>query len=822
MVVHISETVLGLTGLLAIAVLLLPVARRLNFPYTVLLAAVGCIFGLALEVSQSLPGFIGDFLQAVERMEITAETVLFIFLPALVFESALAIDVRRLMDDIAPILMLAVLGLLISAAIVGFSMHWMTGAGLVVCLLLGAIVSATDPVAVVAIFKDLGAPKRLGILVEGESLFNDATAIVLFTILAGMLTSGEEVGVLQGIWQFLLVFLGGVLVGYIMARLLCLVLPKLGDVPLVKVTLTISLAYLSFVVAEHYLHVSGVMATVSAALVMGSVGRTSISPETWHSLSETWEVIGFWANSLIFILVGVVVPSLLAEAGWQELVWLLVLIGAAFAARALIIYGIVPMFSRLRLAANVSLAYRSVMFWGGLRGAVSLALALAVLENPKFPAEVQNFVAMMVTGFVLFTLFVNAPTMPMLMSLLGLDKLSIADEAIRNRVMALSLTHIRNKLAKAAAGQNVSADLTDEALAVYDRRLQSAEQGMEDLQGIDREEWVRVGLTALLGRERKLVMNHYATGVTSPNVTRQRLGHIENVLDGVKAHGIEGYQRSVRRNLSFPRQFKLALLLQRRFGHVRYLARLLADRFEFLAAAKMVVGQLQEHSLPQMAPILGKEASDGLTELLEQRAQMIDEAVDSLHRQYPEYARTLEKRYLERVALRLESKDFDTMLADSVISQEVYNRLSDSLGDRRTALDQRPRLDLGLEPERLVSKVPFFADLGEERICQIVRLLKPSLCLPDEAVIEKGDDGHAMYFISSGSAAVELGEQRILLGSGDFFGEMALIDHAPRKATVRAVGFCELLVLYVNDFNRLLQENPDIKSAIEAVAEQRR
>ena len=184
-------SILGLTVLLAFAVSLLPAANRLNIPYTVLLAVLGCVIGaiqVSIDTTDNL-GVIGDFFIALRSFEITSEVIFFLFLPALIFESALAIDVRRLIDDIAPILLLAVIGLLISTFFVGYALWAVSDAALVACLLLGAIVSATDPVAVVAIFKDLGAPKRLAILVEGESLFNDATAIVLFTILAAMMVS---------------------------------------------------------------------------------------------------------------------------------------------------------------------------------------------------------------------------------------------------------------------------------------------------------------------------------------------------------------------------------------------------------------------------------------------------------------------------------------------------------------------------------------------------------------------------------------------------------------------------------------------------------
>ena len=262
--------VLGLSGLLGLAVLMYPASRRLNIPYTVLLAATGVLLGYSAEWGIDLQnlGIIHDFLGSLNSFSISSDAVLFIFLPVLVFEAALGIDAHRLIDDIAPILFLAVIGLLISAFMVGYTLHWVSGVSLVVCLLLGAIVSATDPVAVVAIFKELQAPKRLSVLVEGESLFNDATAIVLFGILAAMLSGNSTGDMFSGIQSFLTTFLLGILAGLFIGRVFCFVLSKMGKYPLVQITLTLSLAYFSFIFAEHYFHVSGVRSIVPLVLFL--------------------------------------------------------------------------------------------------------------------------------------------------------------------------------------------------------------------------------------------------------------------------------------------------------------------------------------------------------------------------------------------------------------------------------------------------------------------------------------------------------------------------------------------------------------------------
>ena len=821
-------TVLGLTGLLAITSLLLPVARRLDFPFTVLLAALGIVFGFTVQALHDVEGMgiLGDFFAALDGFSITSEAVFFIFLPALVFESALSIDVRKLFDDIGSILLLAIVGLLISTFVVAGAIYPFADVSLVVCLLLGAIVSATDPVAVVAIFKDLGAPKRLAILVEGESLFNDATAIVLFGILLAMIEGGAEADLLGGAIAFVRVFLGGVIVGYIFAHVICWVIGRLHRVPLAEITLTVSLSYLSFVLAEHYLHVSGVMAVVTAALVVGSYGRTTVSPATWHGLVDIWEQIGFWANSLIFVLVGLAVPDVLAlgieEMGWGTMLGLLaVLIVAAIGVRAAILYGLLPVFVAARLVGDVSRAYTTVMFWGGLRGAVSLALALAILENEALPIELRTFVVVLVTGFVMFTLFVNAVTMKPLLAMLGLDKLSPGDIDTRNRVLAMSLSAIRDDLQVAARDYDFADGVVDEFAGRYDARLAEIEAEMAGTGEISEADRVKTGLTALISDERSLYLNYFTQGFISPTIARRLYGQADTIMDGLKAGGVEGYDAAVEETLGFTRWFRMALNLQRMCGVTRPLANGLADRFERLLATQMVVRELIVHNRERIAPVFGAAIGNELGAVLERRLDATRQQLEALRLQYPEYAKTLQERLIERVALRLEDTNYSSLLDQAIINQEVYSDLEAKMRTRTDAIDSRPRLDLGLEPEKLVAKVPYFADLDAARIKEIANLLKPQLVLPGERLVSKGDAGDAMYYISTGAVEVDIQPEPVRLGSGDFFGEIALLKDTPRMADITALGYCQVLVLYVKEFRTLLNDNPDIRERITQVAEER-
>src|ERR1700716_2628436 len=183
-------TIFALTGLLGLVSMLLPLADRLAIPYAVLLAAVGCAVGAGIAFFGATvgAGMVGDMVHGLDGFHPTAEALLYIFLPALLFETALNVDVQHLTEEIAPVLLLAVIGVLVSTVVVGVALWVSFGVTLLACLLHGAVVATTDPVAVVAIFRDIGAPRRLSMLVEGESLFNDAAAIALYALLLTMLT----------------------------------------------------------------------------------------------------------------------------------------------------------------------------------------------------------------------------------------------------------------------------------------------------------------------------------------------------------------------------------------------------------------------------------------------------------------------------------------------------------------------------------------------------------------------------------------------------------------------------------------------------------
>ena len=801
-------SVLGIAMLLAVVVLTEPIARRVNLPLSIVLVIVGAALGftidpenVALSVSLTIP----------------SEAFLYIFLPILLFETAIDIDVRRLLADIWPIMLLAVVAVLASTIVVGFSLSVMSSYGLVACLLLAAIVSTTDPVAVVALFKDLSVPHRLTLLVEGESLFNDAAAIALFSVLMAMLTTGAG-DWSDAVWAFLRGFSGGVLVGFVLAVMATHLLARLPGKRTAEVTVTVTVAYLAFVIGELAFHVSGVVAVVSAALVFSYDGRTRVSPETWSFLVRIWKQLGYWASSLIFLLAALRIPDLLSGSGLSDILMLGVLVVSALAARGIVLFGLMPMMSAVGMAHKVELGLRLVIMWGGLRGAISLALALAVLEHPAVPPDVKRLVSTLVTAFVLFTLFVNGLTLRPLIRALGIDRLSPVDRFLRGRAMAHSLGMVKQRLHAAGDQYRIDSVARQSLTEHYTQRLQESESLVEVDNVLSEEQRLRAALVVAARHEQVLHLQHYRERIVSGRIVRNLVAHAYHLEDGARSDGRKGYELASQRELGFPLEFRLSMEVHRRTGWQIWLAGALADRLESLLVSRATTHNLLNFAEERIPEMLGDQAAKLLLEVLKQRLAVIEDALSALRLQYSEFAEKMQLRYLERAALRIEHAEYLRLFNEAVISREVLRELLGDLSARWRSANRRPSLDLQLSPQALLVRVPLFQSLEPAALESIAAVLKPRFALPGEKVIRKGDKGQEMFFIASGALEVALPGQAQRLGSGDFFGELALLTHLPRTADVTALGFCELLVMSAGDFAGLLAQDRKLETHVAEMA----
>jgi len=403
------------------------VANRLRIPYTVALVVGGLALG-----SFHVP-LVDDIIRR-EPSWLTPNVSLIIFLPPLLFEGSLKIQFRHLRENLLPILLLANAGVLAATVITGLAVHWVIGFPLLVGLVFGAIISATDPISVLALFRDTAVAKRLSILVEGESLLNDGTAAVLYGILVGAVMTGT-LNVVTGVGSFFVEVLGGAAVGLGLGYLVSKITGRI-DEPEIEITLTTILAYSSFLVAQS-LHLSGVIATVVAGLMIGNFAvPVGMSPQTRVSLWSFWEYASFVMNSIVFLIIGLEVHLDDLIRSWKLL---LLAAGAALLGRSLSVYGLTPI-SNL-FTERIPYRWQHIMAWGGIRGALSLALALSL--DRAFPYQSRVLAATF--GVVAFSIVVQGLTIKPLLAVLGIGKTEEDDYRI-SRARHLAVASARTEL----------------------------------------------------------------------------------------------------------------------------------------------------------------------------------------------------------------------------------------------------------------------------------------------------------------------------------------------------------------------------------------
>ncbi|HEV2301677.1 MAG TPA: cation:proton antiporter, partial [Stellaceae bacterium] len=626
----------GVAALLAVVGFSQALAARLKLPLPVLLGAIGvAIGGFAPLVSAfGWPGPAEAIARNLSRLPVSPDTLLYVFLPLLLFEAGIAADLRRMIDDAAPILLLAVVATLVASGVVGIALWPFAGVPFAVCLLLGAVVATTDPIAVIAVFRDLDAPARLTRLVEGEALLNDAAAIALFVVILEMIASAQRPEVARGLAQFSLSFVGGGAFGLAAGRLLLLAIPWLRDDRPAEATLTVALAYAVYIAADRLLDVSGVVAVLGAGLVVSAVGRSRITPHNWSFLTDLWDQIAFWARSLIFILAAILVPRLLGGVGLRDFALLAVLIAAALAARILVLFLMMPPLEFFRLSQPISAAYKLAMTWGGLRGALTLVLALAATQNPALDPQSQHFVGILATGFVLFTLFVNGTTLRRLITLLGLHRLSPRNQVLRDRVLALSYAEVEESIRETARRHAFPDTAVEEVVAPYQAWIAAA-NARDAEERLSERDRLAIALVALANQERVLILEGRAHRIASTPTVQILLRNADALVEGARAEGRVGYRRAAERALRFPPAFRLAYFLYRRLGIVRFLADRLADRVELLLAMRLLTDLLGPFSQDRLASVFGARIGEIVGEIVERRRAAVGVAFDALRRQYP-------------------------------------------------------------------------------------------------------------------------------------------------------------------------------------------
>lgn len=455
------STLLIAVGTLALSSFAVFWARTLRIPHTVLLVALGVGIGLLSTVQ----GF--GFL---ESFHLTPEVLFYVFLPILIFESAYNISARKLAENSLPITLLAIVSLLISTLAIGFGLVWILALigielPIMIGLLFGALISATDPVAVLALFKEFGAPRRLALIFEGESLFNDATGVALFLVMLEIVLVGFHgvETITDGILTFGLMIINGILFGILCGVVFAKAVQWTRENEQASIALTFVLAYCTFLasdflshhlkIGDQHIYVSAIIATTIASIIMGNYGRPKIHPKAEEFVDKLWGQLAFIVNSVVFIMVGILFVNIPFASG-EVLIPIILAIIVVALARALAVYPVISFYNLFASTRKkIPTSWQHLLSWGSLRGALAVTLVLMIPADLSIPGWTlsitpREFILALTIGCIFFTIFVKATTIQALMGLLKLNRMTEEERVAFAEASALVHREVANRLHK--------------------------------------------------------------------------------------------------------------------------------------------------------------------------------------------------------------------------------------------------------------------------------------------------------------------------------------------------------------------------------------
>jgi len=758
----------------------------------------------------------------LQSFALTPELVLFVFLPALIFESGINLNAKALMKDLAPVLTLAIPALLISTAFIGLGLWLLAPIGLMTALIFGALISATDPVAVVALFKELGAPQRLMVLVEGESLFNDATAIVLFKILLGIAAIGSFTFSDTGLAaiDFIEVFFGGITVGILSGILLSILLSLLTLNTAAVLTLSLVAAYLSFVLAEHSLHLSGVMAVVSLAITLGIFGIPKLNPDTTQALNETWEFLVLIANTLLFVLVGLSVDlaNLISHTGLILIAVLLVQ-----AARAGVIYSLVPLTIKAFKLPKVTIGEQHIMWWGGLKGGLAIAIVLSIPND--LPGK--SLLIDLTLGVVLFTLLINASTIRSLIQYLGMNALTKEESAeVKD---GLVLGQIK---AEKVLKQFQAADLLTHENYGKIKRQTASDLMAEDIETDAKQNRKHIRLNALRV-ELETLNNLYQTGL----IQQYNLLDLRGELERKREHVIQEKRSTIsyqarRSNLFLRLEDALIQRLREQDWAIGLLASYQHNRLRQHLKKDIAKLFMAQSAVAYVKKIyVGDESEqaelDDVLKAYEGRLSFLRNNLNEIHREFPDFFETFLKDFSHSVALKAALNKTRDEAHHGVISAKAQNKIEGAISDSISSIKLRTGMGHDSDKISLIREVPLFHHLPKQALKALAKVSQEVTFLTGDTIIGQGERGDALYILSKGKLGVfkkdQHSEERQIatLGTGDFIGESGLLDKPVRTASVRALTASVLLRITSKQVHTLADKHPEITERLMRAKQER-
>jgi NhaP-type Na+/H+ or K+/H+ antiporter len=797
-------------GSLLIGSITMILTKGTKVPYTVALLLIGLGIG-GIERT----GFFEQNMKIISHtLELVADIdphlILFIFLPTLIFESAYSLEVhlfRRIFSQIAT---LAVPGLIISTVATAvlvkifFPWHWSWE----LALLFGALISATDPVAVVALLKEVSSRKRLETLIEGESLLNDGTAIVLFTLFLTMYlsTSSANFSLLNVAGNFTFVVAFGLIIGVILGYMAIMLIDKVFNNPLVEITLSVGVAYLVFFIAEYSFHVSGVVALVALALMFSSIGRTKVSPEVAGFLHHFWEMMAHFANTFIFLLVGILIAARVKLDISEYWIALIVLYIGITLIRAGAVAILSPILKRISIGFTKEKA--AVLVWGGLRGAVSLALALTIAQHDSIPKEIGDQILFLTAGIVVLTILVNGLTMEKLLSLLHLDKLPPAKEVTVQKAKLNVYNDLLEYLPEVKKNQflqnvtwsdikevqkleekddiYIEEDVSSEDLSIaFKRKLLETERKFywaEFEKG-----YIGAEATKHLSIAIEKALDEYP--IITPRPTIEELWHIPSYLHESKKIP---FLSSILLNISFSR---LALGYEVARG--------------LMAAQDEVLNHIEHFGA-------SKEDMDLARADVLQNKRITYEYMEKLNTTFPEIVCAIQTRTANRLLLNRERSIIKELLEDGVLDKPEASRMIDDVESRMFKLTKYPLAITPPDIQSLIKESKWTHLLKDETKEKIASVAKHQIYNSGEIIVESGSiDGFLVYVVRG---SIEIDDDTTesvdnIVGSGSLLGVNSIFKSVHTQ-TLKALTPVDVVIISKSDIDEIIAYDPEVRKVL--------
>lgn len=688
MEVGFLSSILALIFLLIVSVFTFILSKKINFPYTVLLVIVGLLFVPLSKIG--LFSFIDDF-------KLTPDILFFVFLPILLFEAAYNMPYRQVVKNWKSIFSLAVIGLVISAFVIATWLYFLLplawlNVPFIVCLLFGSLISATDPVAVLALFKSMWAPRRLTLIFEWESLFNDGTALALFLVVLAIAVEWTKISAstfLEWFASFTSMAVWGILFWVFTWVLFSKILQKIKNDETLEITLTMVVAHLTFISSElisEYLSIWGfelkiswVISTTIAAIIIWNYGRYKISPKVEEYMEKFWWFFAFIANSLVFILLGLILSYIKIDF-MNFIVPISITILVVMIARAISVYLPVWFLNFFKLEEHIPASWQHLLAWGSLRWALALMMVLMVPDNftlPwwNLPYSIKDFLTVITIGSIMFTLFIKAPTMAPMMRKFGVTKLHELEEVEYEEWKILTSLKALDKINTSYNKWYIIQEEFDELKEKYEIILKNSVENIKALvknSDAKAEDLIKrtISLHALWIEKRHL-KELFAYNEIDEHNFKHILHKISRQIERIETN--QAQIKTLEEKNMYDIYEKIALKFQKEYT---YIDEYIRNRAKLIITRKVIK---ELHELKEIDFGFDKVVFDEVIDLYEKFNKMAEDRKNKCFTEHKINILWVEARLMEKSIFKLEEKVIHELFEKEIITPKLYHKFIEEI-----------------------------------------------------------------------------------------------------------------------------------------------